>query len=178
MKKKYKSRKRRKEKKKRDKKSDEEISYSVKLVYAAAIVVWIFLIFWLSLYRSHMLSIILLLFPLILFFVGILNSNVVTEEVEKSIFKTNYGGVGFLFLVPLLAWVSKDYTGDNEWFTTLLMVAIVLILFSLVDVWVKKKWFRTYRHAISAIQTMGLFLIIYSLQEYYLSGVGSLEMFC
>ncbi|GAF68033.1 unnamed protein product [marine sediment metagenome] len=165
-------------KKKSEDEECDEVSYSVKLVYAAAIIVWIFLVVWLSLYRSHMLSVIILMFPLALFFIGIFNSDVVTEEVERSIFKTNYAGVGFLFLVPLLAWVSKDYTGDGEWFTTLLMVAIILILFSLIDVWVKKKWIRTYRHAISALQTMALFLIIYSLQEYYLTGVGSLGMLC
>ena len=173
----------RKHKKKQSQDEDEDdkngdISFSVKLVYASAVIIWIYLILWLCLYKAHCMSVIILTIPFILFATGFFNSSVVTEEVERSVFKTNYAGVGFLFLVPLLAWVSKGYDGDSQWFITILMVSIILILLSLVDIWVQRKWMRTYRHAISTLQTMALFLVIYSLHEYYLTCPNHIGSIC
>ena len=149
--------------------SRDESVKNVRILYVIGIILWVLLIFAMKLYLTTLLGFIILLIPIVCFIIGFNNAEVVTDEVEDNIFRTNYTGVGFLILIPLLAWMSKGFSGNRRWYMTILMVAIILILLSLLDIWIKEDWIHVVKHATSILQTMSLVLVIYAIHAYYLT---------
>lgn len=142
----------------------------IKWVYIVFIVIWIALVVFLQCYLcndSVLWGIIVL--PIIFFLIGWYNANDITAEVEDNVFQSDYLALGLIIVFPLLTWVNRDYKGkDRRRFTAILVAAIILSLFSLIDLWVPKVWLPTIKHCKSCLQTMSIVLIIYALYQYYI----------
>ena len=146
-----------------------EIVAYVRIIYIVAIVVWIMIIFCMGLYNSDVIGLLIICIPVVLFIIAFKNANVITKDVEDSIFKTNYPSIGILITIPLLAWLSRSYDGDKSWFSCILIVSIMLVIASLFDVWVSGEWLRVVQHGTSILQTIALTLIIYAVYTFYLA---------
>lgn len=156
---------------------DQGVSNSIFYGYIIGIILWIILVivFCISSVKVGILGYIILFIPIVIFAVGAFNSNKITYDVEDSVFNANYLSLGLLITIPLLAWVSKNYPGDRSWLISLAILAIVLSLFSMIDVWVTRRWMSVVKHCKSILQTMSLILIIYALYVYYLSKPNSIS---
>lgn len=141
---------------------------SVQFVYVMACLIWVVLIFVLSLWKTDLIGTIILLIPLLVYGFGFYNANTLTVEVEETIFSINYLSIALLVVIPLTAWINKNFNGDQRYLTRIMVVAVIIALLSLVDIWVRPKWISVVRHVKSALQTAALTLVVYALYVYYM----------
>jgi len=149
------------------KKYSKNKSQAVRLVYIFAIILWLGLIFFLQLYKTSALGYFILFIPLFFYFLGIYNASRLTVEVEEKTYAVSYISISLLIVIPLVAWVDKNYRGDNWYMSKIIVVAVVLALISLIDIWVRPKWLSVVRHIKSALQTASLTLLVFALYVYY-----------
>lgn len=141
----------------------------LQLIYVVAILFWIFLLAILELYKTDILGAVILAIPFVIFIFGYYNSHVITKDVEDNVFQANYLSIGLLIMLPLMTWINRDYQGDKRRFTSILVLALILIMVSLLDVWVATEWLPIVKHCKSVLQTTALVMLIYALYTYYVA---------
>lgn len=149
----------------------------VRVVYVLASLLWIGVIWSLHLYQTTFLGWVILILPLILFTMGFINAPYLTVEVEDSLFSIGYLSIALVIVLPIMVWITKDFTGDQNRIMGILLLAIVFAMLSLYDIWVRPKWLTVARHLKSVFQTLALTLLIFALYTYYLGrnfSLGSL----
>lgn len=142
-------------------------THYTQLVYIVGTLIWLVIIFLLRLYPPNWFGWLLLLFPIIIFYIGFSNAEELTIEMEEEMFKVNHLALGLIIVLSLFTWISRDYSGDQRSFVALLLFAIIFSLLSIVDVWVSRKWFSLIKHFKSVLQTLAIFMLIYALYLYY-----------
>ena len=152
----------------------EEKASQIRLVYCVAIVVWILIVVAFHLYNTDVIGWIILAIPPVIFLTGYANSDHLTVEIERENFQANYFAIGILIILPLLTWVNRDYKGDRKRFTRILVLAIIIIMLSLLDVWVRREYLSLNKHIKSALQTIAISLLIYALYAYYIDNPNSI----
>lgn len=146
----------------------EEKAAQVRLVYVVALVVWILIVALVKLYTTDVIGWIILAIPPVVFLTGYANSEHLTVEIERENFQANYFAIGLLLILPLLTWANRDYKGDKIRFTKILVLAIIIVMLSLLDVWVRKEYLSVNKHIKSALQTIAISLLIYAFYTYYI----------
>lgn len=150
---------------------------AIQSLYIICSVLWIVLILLLGLYHTDWPGLVILSLPLFVFAFGFVNSSDLSVEVEEDMSKANYLSIGLLVVLPLLTFCTNDYKGDGQakiHFMTIIIVALILTMLSMVDIWVKKKWMTLMKHIKSILQTTSLTLIIFALYTYYVERVKHL----
>lgn len=141
---------------------------AVQIVYIASIVIWILLLWALSLYTTDFVGYCILAIPIIVYAIGYFNASTLTVEVEESVFSLTALSIAILIVLPILAWVNKDFGGDKQFLVRIMIVAIILEMLSLIDIWVRPKWLSVVRHIKSVLQTAALTLLVFALYTYYM----------
>lgn len=144
--------------------------------YIGAALLWSLIIILLKLYQTGILGWIILIIPYLVFFIGFSHIPAISVEVEEDMFKINYLSLGLIIVLPLLAWINKDYRGDKSRFILIVVVAMILNLLSLLDIWVSREWLSVAKHAKSSLQTMAIVLLSYVLYMYYLGSISTNSM--
>lgn len=140
---------------------------TIQTIYIIAAIAWVFIVVFLGLHRNGPLGYFILTIPLIVFFIGFCFAEKVNGEVEDDFFRINYLSVGLIIMLPLMAYLAKELPGNRAQFMIIILVAFVLSLLSLVDVWVSRKWLSFIKQFKSVCQTMALTLFIYILYLFY-----------
>jgi hypothetical protein len=139
----------------------------VQILYILASILWLTLALYLNLFKTDWVGFIFIAIPLVVFFISYYSVSGLTSEMEEVMFNYDYLGLSMLLAAPLLVWVSKDYDGDRWWFIRVVMIALMLVLLSMVEVWVSKKWITFVKHLKSILQTAALVLLIIAFYEYF-----------
>lgn len=132
-------------------------------VYLMAAILWLIFVICLNLVPPNWIGILLILLPLFIFGVAFYYSSDLTIEVEDEMFKINHLSLGLVIVLSLFTWISKDYQGEKGTFVSLLIIAIILSLLAVIDVWIKKKWLSLVKQIKSCFQILSIFLLIYAL---------------
>lgn len=140
---------------------------TIQLTYIIASILWILLIAVTGLYQTTLLGYLILTIPLCVFGFGFINAQHLTVEVEENVFTANSLSIGLLILLPLLTEVDKSFNKNKKIFTRAMIIAVVLAMFSLIDVWVQPKMLSVTKHIKSILQTLALTLLVYALYMYY-----------
>lgn len=140
----------------------------IRVLYIIMAVFWIAIIYLLELYKIDWLGYIFLVIPLIVFFINYCNAEVVSPAVEEEVFQANYLSIGLIVVLPLLTWLSKEYPGDREKFTSIIIMALIFIMLSMIDIWLSRSWLSLMRHIQSSFQTLSLILLIYAIYYFYI----------
>lgn len=140
-------------------------------VYAIAILIWVVIVLYFRMYVAPGGWVLLL--PIFVFFIAIIYSSELCQLVETEMFKANHLSVGLVFALTLLIWMGKDYTGDVRMFSATIIIAMVMTLLALIDVWVPREWLYVNKHVRSALQTMSITLFIFGLITYFLTRSGA-----
>lgn len=153
---------------------------NIRILYTIAILIWIALIFLLQLYETDSLGYVIISIPFIMFFISILNAPELSKEVESNMTTVNYLSLALLIIIPILTWLSKDISISHDVrtrFMAVIITALVLVIFTLFDIWIPLRWISYTRHGKSILQTMALTLIVMALYMYYgrRSAAGSVE---
>jgi len=147
-----------------------EIIRYIEYVYITAMIFWVLLIVVLQLYETDVIGLLILLVPFASFAFGYFNSYYINEQVEEYVFQNNYFSVGLLITLPLLTWINREYSNPErrKKFTSILVMAIILIMFSILDIWVPLEILSVIKHLHSVLQTTALILLIYALYMFYI----------
>ena len=99
---------------------------------------------------------------------------------EDVLYRFNYISIALIIVLPIITWFNDDMKGagraiSRKKFMTIVVIALILTLLSLMDVWVNQKYLSILRHVKSILQTFSLTLIIYALYTYYLEHIHSSE---
>lgn len=150
------------------KKYGKKRTQSVRLVYLLSMIIWLILILVLQLYKTQVIGYFILLIPFFFYFLGYWNADQLTVEVEEKTFSMGYISISLLIVIPLVTWVEKNFHGNRWYLTKIIVVAVILALISLIDIWVRPKWITLVRHIKSALQTASLTLLVFALYAYYM----------
>ena len=142
-------------------------SIVIQTIYLIAAILWLLLVFYLNLYQVCGYGVLILIIPLVVFGIAYTNSNRLTIETEEDMFKANFLSLGLLIMIPLLSWLSKEYQGERDKFVCVIIIALIMTMLSLIDVWVRKRWISAVKHIKSIFQTLALTLVIYALYIFY-----------
>lgn len=135
-------------------------------IYLSAIILWGILLAYLS-PNVDLWGWIILLIPILVFLISMFSLDGVSTIVEENVFQINTLSVGLLIILPLLAFITKDFKGDQILMVQVVLLAITFSLLSMIDVWVSEKWITLTRHVRSIFQTVSLTLILFALYLYY-----------
>lgn len=140
----------------------------IQVIYILAVVVWIIFVFWARLYEGgDILTWFFLFIPPIIYLIGYVNACNVTFAVEDDVLGANYLSFGFLITIILLNWNTPLQVENKNQFLKLLVVAFVLIMLSMIDVWVSRRNMSIVRHVRTILQTAALVILSLSLYFYY-----------
>lgn len=131
----------------------------LQIIYAIAIFIWVLLILVLPIRLNNVVGWLLLAVPIIIFLLSLINVRRVTVETEAKLFNLNYLSIGVFVIIPL---ITHDKFSDNT-IMKIATVAMILAVFSLLDVWVPPDWVTIINHLRSILQVASLSLIIYAL---------------
>ena len=141
-------------------------------IYLAAILLWGFLLIYLQ-PTVDPLGWIILFIPMVVFLIATVSLDGLSPTVEGAITHISTLSVGLLIILPLLAFITKDFKGDQQLMIHVVLLAITFSLFAMIDVWVSEKWLTIVHHVRSIFEILSLTLILFALYLYY-STMGKL----
>ena len=140
---------------------------NIQIVYIIAAILWIIVFFWVKAYFSDTISWLFIFIPLVVFSINYLSLTKINVETENQMFRGNYLSFGLLIVIILINWNNPMGPQDKIMFFRVLLVAFVLIMLSLIDVWVYPCYLSIVKHIRSILQTSALTLLALSLYLYY-----------
>lgn len=144
---------------------DKSVIFYVKLVNVIAIFIWTLIIYYMGFYKLK--SCYILIIPYILFSISIYNAKSLGVDVEDEMFIGKFLTIGLILAKPIINWSNGDYNKNRESFASIIITAVILIMFSIFDVWIPKKWISVYKHVRSTLQTASLTLFVFGLIEFF-----------
>ena len=145
-----------------------DIVVRIQMVYIISVVLWLVLVFFLDLWRKDDIVVwLFLVFPLIIFGINFLSLGEFTCKLEDQMFRGNFLSFGFLVAIILINWNSPLGHHDKTEFFKILIIAFILLMISLVDIWVGEKKMAIVKHIKTALHTASLTLLALSLYLYY-----------
>jgi hypothetical protein len=141
----------------------------IQVAYIIAAIIWIVLIFVFKLYRTNLLGWVILAIPLIVFALNYSNLTCVTEDVESEMLKGNFLSFAFLITVILINWSKIE---DKTKYFRILLLALVFLMLSLVDIWVKPENMHLMRHIRTIFHSVALTLLVFALYMYYSEAIA------
>ena len=154
----------------RGKKYDNEVSTLIQGTYLIAVTVWILFVFLFGILDNmDPILFLLILIPPILFFIGYTNSCVITFDMEDLMSGANYLSFGFLITIILLNWKDPVDENGKARFFRLLIVGFILIMLSMLDVWVDRRWMSLVAHVRTVLQSSALIILSIALYMYYVN---------
>jgi len=133
-------------------------------MYMVSAIIWLVLIFAIRFWKSGVFGWLFLLIPLIIYGINLANVRTSTVDVEDDMFQGNFLSLGYLIVLFIINW---EKVKDRKRLLTILMFVLILILFSMFDVWVPKRQIIYIKHLRSILIVAALSLMAYSLYLYY-----------
>lgn len=146
---------------------DEELIRYVQTVYILATFLWIALILFLGIWKKDYIVLLILLLPLLVFVINFISLGEFTCNLEGEMFKGNFLSFGFLVAIILINWNSPLGHHNKTEFFKILIVAFILLMISLVDLWVPSDKMSIVKHIKTTLHTMSLTLLALALYLYY-----------
>jgi hypothetical protein len=139
----------------------------IQILYVIALIFWTIVILALGLWRTDLIGWIVLMVPPLVFIFGFVNANELTVEIEDQMFEANYLSVGLIIVLPLLMWINGQHhdqnPADRQHFIRIVVIALVLSMLSMIDLWVSREKVSLVKHGKSILQTASIALLIYGL---------------
>lgn len=145
-----------------------DIKESIKWVYIIAFVGWIVLTIVLGLWKPNdLIAWLILLLPPVVFIINYLSVGEFSCKMEDQMFRGNFLSFGFLVAIILINWNSPLGRHNKIEFFKILIVAFILLMISLVDIWVGENKMAVVKHIKTSLHTASLTLLALALYLYY-----------
>lgn len=153
---------------------EDEVKVVIQAVYLLAIFLWIIFILYFEIYKE--LDIIIMFFlaiPIILYIISFFNVNALTRDSQEGVLNDNYLYFGFLIVIVMINWNSPNKElVNNSNFLKLILIAFILMMLSMLDVWVNEKWLSVVIHIRTILLTAALVILSMSLYVFYINHTG------
>lgn len=134
--------------------------YVSKIIYIIAVVIWILMLYALQVYRHRaIVGYVILAVPIFVFAMGFLSVGKITKEVRAQMFRADVVSVALLFITAILTSMDRD----THYTLHIMLVATVLVLLSLIDIWTGPKTIEFVQVTKSIFQTSAITLLVYVL---------------
>ena len=144
------------------------VLFQIQLLYILAAVLWIYIVYFLNLWRDcDIVLMVLLAIPIIVFAISFNNSCNVSTDIEGTMLQSNYLSFGFLITIILLNWNTPVRGQNKNKFFEILILAFILIMISMIDFWTSKEQHSFVVHLKTVLQTTALVLLSIALYGYY-----------
>ena len=139
----------------------------IQAMYILAACLWLVILYFGRFAEKYdYISLIILAVPLIVYCVNYNGCGFFEEDSADDIFRGNFLTFGYLIFIVFMNWGEIK---NKNMFFRILVVSVVLIMFSLIDLWVDKENMELLKHSRTAIQTAALSLLVFALYQYYLT---------
>ena len=139
----------------------------IQVVYIIAALVWTLMIYILDLWKSDYIVFFILLLPLVIYIINFLALADFTCSMEEQMFRGNFLSFGFIVAIVLINWNTPLGHDNKTEFFKILIVAFILLMLTLVDIWVNKEKMSIVKHIKTSIHTASLTLLALALYLYY-----------
>ena len=136
----------------------------IQAIYIIAVIAWIILIIFCQFFEVDILGIFILVIPIIIFGINFSNVKYITRDVEDDMLKGNFLSFAFLVAIILINWSKIE---DKTKYFKILILALILLMLSLVDVWVDPENMALCRHLRTIFHTTSITLLVFALYMYY-----------
>ena len=145
-----------------------DIVKRIEMLYIISAVLWLALVFFLELWKKDDIIIwLFIILPLIVFVINYLGLADFTCKMEDQMFKGNFLSFGFLVAIILINWNAPLGHHDKTEFFKILIVAFILLMISLIDLWVGEEKMPIVKHIKTVLHTASLTLLATALYLYY-----------
>ena len=141
----------------------------IQIMYIIAAILWVVLIIYFRWFKTGILGWVFLFIPLLVFAINYQSTCGHTTDIEGEMFQGTFLSFGFLITVILINWTK---VGDRQKIFKILGIALILIMFSMIDIWVRKEHIILIKHFRTILQTAALSLLAYALYTYYIEAVS------
>jgi hypothetical protein len=141
---------------------------NVYIIYIVLILIWVFIVAYLQLYKTDYLGYAILGIPFIVFLINVFDTDLSDELNVKQLTSKDEITVAIILLFPLLAWLDRDHSAeDKNRFISIIIVAIILDLFGYIIFWIPPRYNYILNRLKTGLVTLSLALVIYALYSYY-----------
>jgi len=140
---------------------------NIQIAYILGAIIWIIIVFCLNIKQWDFIIALFLVGPLIVFAINYWNLDNLVCRVEQEMFKGNFLQFGFLITVILINWNPPSNNADKVSFFKLIIVAFILLMLSIVDIWVDEHTLSLVKHIRSMFQTAALSILVVALYIYF-----------
>lgn len=153
---------------------EDDVKVVIQAVYLLAIFLWVVFILYFEIYKEMDLIILFFLtIPIILFIVSFFSVNILTRDSQDGVLNGNYLTFGFLIVIIMINWNSPNKELiNNSNFLKLILIAFILIMLSMLDIWVSEKWLSLIIHIRTILLTAALVILSMSLYVFYVNHMG------
>lgn len=146
--------------------NDQIIKYT-RIVYIIAIIFWLVLVISLGLSNTNIIGYLLIMTPIIIFIINIYWADRIVYDNNNKSVRDNIFTFGLLITAVLINWNNPNLS-DKYKFFKIVVVAIILLMFSMIDIQMPYPEIMVVNSIKSSLQTMSLVLLALSLYIYYL----------
>jgi hypothetical protein len=146
----------------------------IQIMYTVMLIVWLSIIFFCGLWKyPFIVPLFALLIPIVVFMYSIYSADCFTENSDAGIvMNSQYLIITIVIMIPLLTWfLQSDHPGSSREvriFITVILVAMITILITMIDIWLPEKYIVLYKHFRSCCKVIAVSLIIFLLPAIFL----------
>ena len=137
----------------------------IQTIYILMTIIWAILVFSLGLWKTDIVGVVIILIPLVVFAISYFSLESIDEECSNTIGRFNIISFALLAATILINW--QNNSPIQNWIRSLVVIATLLLVISIIDIWASKDNREVFLHFRTAIQTMSIVLLAYALYQFY-----------
>lgn len=150
---------------------DLDVVQQIRVIYLIAALVWLIIVWYCQLYVTDPIVWFFIVVPIGVFAINYANADKHTKDLENEMFSGNFLSMAFLIVAIVL---SYSKVGGKAKYFKLLFLALVFIMFSLIDVWLPTDKLILCKHIRSIFQTSAIALLAITFYLFYVD-IGSIN---
>lgn len=137
----------------------------IQYIYIIAAIIWLIIVYCLCLYTGGVVVCLFLFIPLIVYGLNFYWLPQHTKDVPKLMFDADFLAIAFLIITLIVNWYKLI---DTHHVLPIIIVAVIILAFTLIDFWTPKKDFIIIQHIRSSLETAAVVLLMIVAYKYYL----------
>jgi hypothetical protein len=141
---------------------------NVAVIYLVLILIWIAIIIALRLYETNYVGLLILLIPIFIFAITTYYSDDEHLVSNHSIGSDDdFLSVGIVLLLPLLAYLDKNFDDDKGKFICLIIISLFIFLMTTMVCWLPQRYAKIGKMIRTGLQVIALGLVLVAIHIYY-----------
>ncbi len=137
----------------------------IQYIYIIAAIIWMIIAYCLYLYTGGIVVCLFLFIPLIVYGLNFYWLPQHTKDLPNLMFDADFLAIAFLIVTLIINWYKLI---DIHNILPIIIVAIIILAFTLIDFWTPNKQFIIVQHIRSALETAAVVLLMIVAYKYYL----------